>query len=53
MSKIKNPGPHMVVTQGFFILFDSGIVVCAGVEAGMLVHSEAGWMVHGAAATPA
>ena len=32
----------MVVTQGFFMLFGSGIVVWAGVEASMLVRSEAG-----------
>lgn len=30
-----------VVTQGFFIHVDSGIVVWAGVEAGMLVRGEA------------
>ena len=40
-----------VVTQGFFILFGSGIVVCARVEAGTLAGSEAGWQVLGDAAT--
>ena len=38
----------MVVTQGFFMLCDSGIVVWAGVEAGMLVHGAAATQVGGA-----
>ena len=33
------------------MLFGSGIVVWVGVEAGTLACSEAGWLVHGAAAT--
>ena len=47
----------MVVTQGFFMLFDSGIIVCAGVEAGGLCFGDAAsldfyQMCLGAAATP-